>query len=242
MVAPCVRTDHADRNPARRAQELKGHPSHRRVERPVSAPSGHSIRQSVSTNEGCYAPPVTALDVRYLDALHAEIPGLRVINKAQDPLSRWIDRALLIVTFGGQREFMTRYVTTIGRTIFLPSGWGDRSPESRYVTLRHEAVHLRQFRRYGLVLTALVYLVPFLPLGLAWGRARLEWEAYAETLRATAEVYGLDAASDPKLHAYLRRQFTGPAYGWMWPFERTVQRWIDRSLAELALESGPGDN
>ena len=42
---------------------------------------------------------------------------------------------------------------------------------------------------------AFVYLVPFFPLFLAWGRARLEWEAYVETIRATAEVRGLDAAA-----------------------------------------------
>jgi hypothetical protein len=176
------------------------------------------------------------LDERYLDALRAEFPRLRIVAKADDRFSRLIDAALRVVTLGGQREFLTRYVTTIGRTIYLPEGWERRTAESRYVTLRHEAVHLRQFRRLGLVPTAVVYLLPLLPLGLAWGRARLEWEAYAETLRATAEVHGLEAARDPTLHAHIRRQFTGPAYGWMWPFERSVQRWIDRLLAELALE------
>ncbi len=176
------------------------------------------------------------IDERYLDALREEFPRLRVVDKARDPFSRLIDRALRLITLGGQDAFMTRYVTTIGRTIYLPSGWTERSPASRYVTLRHEAVHLRQFARYGLVIIALVYLLPIVPLGLAWGRARLEWEAYAETLRATREVHGMEAARDPKLHAYIVRQFTGPAYGWMWPFPVTVQLWIDRALAELALE------
>lgn len=179
---------------------------------------------------------MNAIDERYLDELRAEFPRLRVVDKERDGFSKLIDRALRIVTLGGQREFLTRYVTTIGQTIYLPSGWQRRSPESRYITLRHEAVHLRQFRRYGLVLTALVYLVPILPLGLAWGRARLEWEGYAETIRATFEVHGLEAAREPSLHAYVIRQFTGPAYGWMWPFPRTVQAWIDRLVLELALE------
>lgn len=182
------------------------------------------------------------LDERYLEELRAEFPGLRIVDKADDAFSRMIDRALRIVTFGGQSAFMTRYVTTIGRTIYLPSGWAGRTPESRYVTLRHEAVHLRQFRRWGLVPMAVVYLLPIFPLGLAWGRARLEWEGYAETLRATAEVKGIEAARSPELHAYLRRQFTGPAYGWMWPFDRTIQRWIDRFLAELALEDSGQDH
>jgi hypothetical protein len=175
-------------------------------------------------------------DERYLAELREEIPGLRVVDKADDPFSRLVDRALRIVTFGGQSAYMTRYVTTIGRTLYFPSTWQSRTPGSRYITLRHEAVHLRQFRRYGLIGTALVYLLPVFPLGLAWGRARLEWEAYAETFRATRDVHGLEAARDPALRASVVEQFSGPAYGWMWPFPRRVHAWIDRLLAELALE------
>lgn len=175
------------------------------------------------------------VDERYLDALRAEFPRLRVIEKAGDAFSKLIDGALRVLTLNGQRHYMTRYVTTMGSTIFLPTGWAERSAESRYVTLRHEAVHLRQFRRYGRVGTALLYLLPILPLGLAYGRARLEWEAYAETLRATCEVWGLEAARDPALHAHIVTQFTGPAYGWMWPFPQAVRGWIDRVVLELAL-------
>lgn len=184
----------------------------------------------------------TPLDQAYLDALRRDLPDLRVVDKEGDAFSRLIDRALRVITLGGQSAYMSRYVTTIGRTIYLPSGWAARSAESRYVTLRHEAVHLRQFQRYGLVGTALIYLLPIVPLGLAWGRARLEWEAYAETLRATAEVHGLEAAHDPKLHAYIRSQFTSAAYGWMWPFDRAIQAWIDRFLVELTLEHSGGDH
>ncbi len=171
---------------------------------------------------------------RYLDELREEF-GIRIVQKAGDPFSRWIDRALKVITFGGQRSYLDRYFTTIGRTFYLPSGWADRDPRARYVTLRHEAVHLRQFRRYGRIGMSLLYLLPILPLGLAYGRARLEWEAYAETFRATAEVYGVAAAEAPRLRAQVRRQFTGPAYGWMWPFPWVIDRWIDRVLAEIVV-------
>lgn len=177
------------------------------------------------------------IDEAYLDELRAAIPGLRVVDKVDDGFSKLIDVALKIVTFGGQRFFMTRYVTTIARTLYLPDSWSSRTPESRYVTLRHEAVHLRQFRRFGLIGTTLIYLLPIFPMGLAYGRARLEWEAYAETLRATAEVHGIDAAHDPALHAHIRRQFTSAAYGWMWPFDRIIQLWIDEALVDLSLEN-----
>lgn len=175
------------------------------------------------------------IDEDYLEELRAEFPGLRVIEKRDDAFSRAIDRALRVITLGGQSGYMDRYVTTIGRRIYVPDGWRARSAESRYITLRHEAVHLRQFRRFTFLGMAFLYLLPIVPLGLAYGRARLEWEGYAETIRATAEVHGLDAARDPALHANIVRQFTGPAYGWMWPFPGMVRGWIDRLVLELDL-------
>jgi len=76
--------------------------------------------------------------------------------------------------------------------------------------------------------------LPFFPLGLAYGRARIEWEAYEETLRATAELLGLEAARSASLRSHIVRRFTGPEYGWMWPFERSVQAWYDRALENLS--------
>ncbi|MCA9616278.1 MAG: hypothetical protein R3B99_13930 [Polyangiales bacterium] len=169
----------------------------------------------------------------FLDELRVAFPRLRVVHKEDDAFSRLLHRVVTVVTFGAQRRFLDRYVTTIGATIYLPRGFEERDPRARYVTLRHEAVHLRQFARWGLVPTALLYLLPILPLGLAWGRARIEWEAYAETFRATAEAYGPAAAHDPRLREHVRRQFTTGAYGWMWPFASQVDRWIDEVLAEL---------
>jgi hypothetical protein len=169
----------------------------------------------------------------YLDELRREFPKLRIIDKADDPLSRSIDRALRVLTFGGQSAYTTRYVTTIGQRIYLPTSWAGREEIDKIVTLRHEAVHLRQFRRLTLIGMSLIYLLPILPLGLAWGRARLEWEAYAETIRATAELKGEEAARDPVLHAHIVKQFTGPAYGWMWPFGGMVRRWIAEELGRL---------
>ena len=165
--------------------------------------------------------------------LQTEFPRLRLLNKTASRWSRCLDVLVRIATLGRQRAYMTRYVTTIGRTIYLPDGFDRRSDADSYVTLRHEAVHLRQFRRYGLVGTSLIYLLPILPLGLALGRALLEREAYAETLRATAAVRGVGAAADPALRAHIIAQFVTGAYGWMWPFPRVVAGWIDGVLAEL---------
>lgn len=169
----------------------------------------------------------------YLDELEREFPKLRVIDKSEDTFSRLISGALRIVTLGGQSAYMTRYVTTIGQRIYVPTSWAKRNEIDKVITLRHEAVHLRQFRRYTVVGMSLIYLLPILPIGLAWGRARLEWEAYAETIRATAELRGESAARGVALREHIVKQFVGPAYGWMWPFPRVVRRWIEEELGRL---------
>ena len=105
------------------------------------------------------------------------------------------------------------------------------------IVLRHERVHLRQRRRYGMALFAFLYLVPLFPLGLAYGRARLEWEAYAETLRAIKELRGSAALRDSTLRCRIVSRFVGGAYGYMWPFRRQVERWYDRAVTQLESES-----
>jgi hypothetical protein len=172
-----------------------------------------------------------------IDEIRREFPRFRIVHKSESLLMRAIDVALKIVTLGGQRDFMSRYHTVIADTLYVPGGWDDTSDIGRAITLVHERVHLRQRRRYGDVVMTLLYLFAFFPLGLAYGRARIEWEAYAETLRATAALRGMQAAEDPAFRERIVRQFTGAAYGWMWPFPRTINRWYDEALEAIRREA-----
>jgi hypothetical protein len=83
---------------------------------------------------------------------------------------------------------------------------------------------------------AFLYLGPVFPLGLAYGRARIEWEAYTETIRATAELRGLPAARSQHLRDHILKQFTSPAYGWMWPFPRQLERWYEAAVRQIEAE------
>jgi hypothetical protein len=132
--------------------------------------------------------------------------------------------------------YLTRYHTVLFGILWVPDAWDAMSDDDRYVLLRHERVHLRQRTRMGDVAMAFVYLIPFFPLFLAYGRARIEWEAYIETIRATAEIYGLEAAAS--LRPQIVSRFTGPDYGWMWPFPAAVNRWFDEALADVRAEMG----
>ena len=174
---------------------------------------------------------------RLIREIQAEFPSFRIRAKHESKLQRAIDVALKIVTLGTQRAYMTRYHTVLGTTLWVPTYWDEEDDVARYVLLRHERVHLRQRRRYGMIGMAVIYLLPILPLGLALGRARIELEAYAETLRATAEVHGIERARDPKLHEEIVRRFTSGDYGWMWPFPETVRGWLRAVVARIERET-----
>jgi hypothetical protein len=169
----------------------------------------------------------------FIEELREEFPLFKIVPKQGDGFSALIDAALRFVTFGGQRQYLTHYHTVIGYTLYVPASWSQGTDLDRLVLLRHERIHMRQRRRYGMLGMAFLYLIPLFPLGLAYGRARLEWEAYEETLRATAEHLGIEVARSPELRAKLIERFTGPDYGWMWPFPKTVGRWIDQAIRDI---------
>ncbi|MBP6632126.1 MAG: hypothetical protein KA297_22085 [Kofleriaceae bacterium] len=172
--------------------------------------------------------------------LRQEFPRFRVVHKHTSRLHRAIHHTLVVVTFGQMRTYLDQFQTTIGQGIYVTPDWDERDADERYITMRHEAVHLRQFRRWTLPGMAVLYVLLPLPLGLAYFRARFEQEAYAESVRATAEVYGIEAARSPVLRAHILGQFTGAAYGWMWPFRRQLDRWYDGVLAKLDADPGSG--
>jgi hypothetical protein len=172
-----------------------------------------------------------SLHERLLAEIAAEFPGFAVLPKRGDRVQRAIHLALAVLTFGGQRVYLTGYYTVMFGKLWVPGSWDALGDRDRYVLLRHERVHLRQRARLGSVVMAFVYLVPFFPLFLAYGRARLEWEAYAETVRATAEVSGIAAAA--ALRGRIVARFVGGDYGWMWPFPTRVNRWFDAVLGEI---------
>jgi hypothetical protein len=174
-------------------------------------------------------------DALLLD-IRAEFPAFRIVAKVGNPLSIAIDAGLRLITLGAQRHYMTRYHTVIGDTLYVPESWSTMGDVARVILLRHERVHLRQRRRYGFVPFAALYLLPIFPLGLAYFRARFEWEAYRETLRATAELRGLDALHDRALRGEIVRRFVSGDYGWMWPFSRSIERWFDQAVAEITDE------
>jgi hypothetical protein len=175
---------------------------------------------------------------RLLNEIQCEFADFRIRRKRESALQRAISVALAAITLGGQRRYLTRYHTVLFGMLYVSDAWTAMSDDDRYILLCHERVHLRQHRRMGQLLMAFLYLFPLFPLFLAWGRARIEWEAYVETIRATAEVHGLDAARG--LREEIVRRYVGPDYGWMWPFPGTVRRWFGEVIADLERKAAAG--
>lgn len=180
-----------------------------------------------------------ALLAAYVDELRAANPRFKLIAKGDSKLCKLIDRTLKVITFGGMRAFQTSFVTTLGQRIYVPDDWPAWPAGERYCILRHEAVHVEQFRRFSLGLMVLVYLLLPLPVGFAPGRTWLEWQGYRETLRATWQVYGRDSARSTATIEHIVARFTGPEYAWMWVSGWHVRRWIARELDRLERSPPP---
>jgi hypothetical protein len=171
------------------------------------------------------------LSEAFLAEMHAEFPRFSIRYKRDSALQRAIHVALRVLTLDRMKTYATEYHTVLFGTLWVPDSWDRMGDVDRVILLRHERVHLRQRRRMGDVVMAFVYIFPIFPLFLAYGRARIEWEAYEETLSATAELVGLDAARG--LKKGIVRRFVGPDYGWMWPFPKTIERWFDEHIETL---------
>ena len=123
---------------------------------------------------------------------------------------------LLLVAIGN-RSFMREYWTTLGATIYYPTSV--ENPYEYPLILEHELVHVRQWRRWGLLFSISYLLLP-LPFGLAWFRWRWEREAYLVQLHSADDPH---AAAD----AIARRLFAD--YGWPWP-RPWMRRWFEQQL------------
>lgn len=121
-------------------------------------------------------------------------------------------------------EFMTHYVTTIGRTIYVPETMTAAQVDA---ILPHEKVHVQQFEKWG-AWFVLSYLL-ILPMGPSV-RAYWEWQAYKVDINRRHKERGTVA---PWYRQRIVDQFTGSYYGWMWPFPKHMRRVVDRYCERL---------
>lgn len=153
--------------------------------------------------------------------------GVSISPKASSKFWTFLNWLVILVTFGKNRTFLSSYLTTIGNSIATPTSWDEKPPENKIELLTHEYKHVKQFRRYGLILTGITYLLLPLPMGLAYFRYRFERVAYAAGFKAYLAFY-------PQVRSNLIdhgvEQICGPAYGFTWPFRTSVRAWFEANV------------
>jgi hypothetical protein len=161
-------------------------------------------------------------------AMQAEFPGWQVVKKSESPLMQWIRRILFF-----NKTFMTNFVTSFGFWMWTPTMWESWSLSTKCEIIRHEREHFRQQKRLGFPMFAFQYLLWPLPLFYAKSRAEFEKQGYAESMRATAEYFGVQELEDVEYREFVIGCFTGPDYGWMWPFRDDLDKWYDGIVADI---------
>lgn len=143
-----------------------------------------------------------------------EANGIHLATKSDS----WLLRALRPML--GQR-WWERMAVTIGSTVYLPDHIED--PWDYEQLLRHEAIHVFQFRRWG-VLFWLTYLLLPLPAGLAWFRWRWEREAYL-----TSEIMGAAPHNRDRMAQWVASLMWSPNYFWAWPSSWAL-KWLRKEI------------
>lgn len=179
-----------------------------------------------------------------------EIPGVRIILHSESRLRRllfWLlSMSVSLFSFGKADTDWSSYTSTIGRTLYVPDTFWEWSDVERYVLLRHELVHLRQFRcwpfpflgvaglwRINAFVTGMCYL--FFPIPVFWTfRAKFEREGYTQSMLTYWEVWrswrSMDSWDRYVLH--MEDTFGGSRYFWMWTRDR-ARRWAISTLGDI---------
>ncbi|HAN31088.1 MAG TPA: hypothetical protein DCQ06_05770 [Myxococcales bacterium] len=168
--------------------------------------------------------PDFAREVRELQvALSDEFPAFRVAYKQDSLLHRII--GVLLRPFNSR--YLSHYTTVLGATVWFPSrSWTEQVGDRKiYEILRHEAVHMRDARRFPLVFQISYLLLP-LPVVFT-ARAWWELRAYSESLRVAFELDGY--ISQAQVDEIVER-FVGADYLYMCPFPSLVQRLLCAQL------------
>jgi|SRR3989339_246169 len=148
--------------------------------------------------------------------------GARFVPKEKSRLMKIMGWLLKWI---GNNEFISRYWTTIGVTIYYPEGVQD--PLDHPQVVEHELIHVEQWKKWW-ILFSISYLFLPIPFGLAWCRWRWEREAY---LKAQ-----LSQADDIESQLDYLVQTLWKGYGWPWP-KKWMKNWFLRELEKITYSN-----
>lgn len=144
---------------------------------------------------------------------------------------------VIIFTFGGNRNFLDGYYTTIGPWVGVPKDWESRYMLGRAAVIEHETIHIKQCKKFGfgnvyvgLPIYTVLYLLLPLPIGLAYFRWLFEREAYAHGINFL-NMYQPDHRTRRIEDAVI--ELSGSNYAWTWPFKRRVRAYFEEHVKHV---------
>lgn len=191
-------------------------------------------------------PPLVAA---YLEQAKTHDPTIQLLPKEDSKLMKVI--GFIVKPFNP--AFNTRYTTTIGSTIWMPSKLVSSLPEDYLLeVIAHEVQHILDHKSQELwfkvsyLFPQVLALLSFLALGAIWSTPWLLWLLCLLFLapipaywRYKAELNGYRVSlvlnkyygrPSDNTRAWITEQITGPSYYFCWPFKSAV-------LKELQDES-----
>lgn len=163
-----------------------------------------------------------------------EFPNLKICKKEDSRFMKLLSFFFFIISLGKVNNFLSQYTTAIGSTIYVPNNWVHLSDKYKSIILRHELVHMRQMKKHTTVFFLFAYFFLPLPMFFSFCRARFEWEAYEESLKAEYELHGDRHLKKKEYKEAIIQLFIGRHYGWMWPFRKKVEKWYDSFVLKIS--------
>jgi hypothetical protein len=192
----------------------------------------------------------------FIDYARTYVPKFKIAFKDQSFFMKLLGRILFF-----NKDFMTRFITTIGYTVYLPStAYFEEDPDIYLNILTHEFVHMMDFKKFNLLFT-LSYLLPqllalptillslfaihhshywlFSILGILFTAPlpaffRSHWELRGYTMDAAFEYWSSGDLQSATI--YLDR-FLGSGYYFMWPFKKNMKNRFQKMLDKVKNNS-----
>lgn len=189
---------------------------------------------------------------RLWEKVQEEIPGARVLQRSESTFLKVIFGVLgflvKLFTLWRVKPNWSGFTTTISRTMYVPDGfWEDGKDwddERRYRLLRHELVHMRQFREWPMKFLARPWLWPInavimgfcyiFAFPVIWTfRAKFEREGYTQSMLTRYEIRGNRSANQKKWYAeHMGKTFGTSVYFWMWT-RKAAEKWAMETMEKI---------
>ncbi len=168
-----------------------------------------------------------------ISKIKEEFPDFELCANEDSKFISLLSFLFKIITLGKINNFASQYTLTLRDKIYTPKRWSTLPDKHKASILRHELIHMKQQKKYTLPVFLFCYfLLPF-PFFFSWFRARIEWEAYEESMRFEYEINGTKSLLNKEYRNNLVDLFVGPYYGWMWPYRKQVEKWYDDALKKI---------